>query len=102
MQTPDGNNSDEIDNLIKTINNLLLKYPDPIEFVSQINLLFNDRKITGLERLNYIFSIGVYLYGVFKYKSAIKIFEFCISLITPDTNDYNLLDIKKILWDILV
>lgn len=44
------NDNDNKDIIIDFINTFILKYHDPVEFVKQINLVFDIRKITEKEK----------------------------------------------------
>ncbi len=93
MQNTDGNDDNE-NNFIKFIDDLLLQYPDHVEFARQINFVFDDMKIINKQRVNYLFIVGAYLYRLQKFIRVIFIFENCISFIDPESRDDKLLKIK--------
>ena len=82
------------DNFTKFIGDLLLRYPEPIEFVKQVNSIFDNMRFRNEAKLNHVFAIGEYLYNIFKFIHAITIFENCVSLINPNIHDSALLKIR--------
>ena len=70
-----------VNNNIKVIDDLLLNYPRSIEFVNQVNFIFDNANMDINTRLDSLYYIGTYLYSKYKFNHAISILENLVSLV---------------------
>jgi tetratricopeptide (TPR) repeat protein len=73
----------------------LVKDPDPIEFTSILIDIVDKMGIQKIQRINFFYSLGEYLYKIYKFQHSSSIFEECVSLIDILNKD-NELATKKI------
>ena len=82
-------------NFLNLIDDMILDFPNPVEFVEQVSIKFDDDKIMGEARINHFFTMGEYLYKILRYSHAIIIFENCIDNIHSNIQGDILINLKN-------
>jgi tetratricopeptide (TPR) repeat protein len=95
----DGNNNNSQD-ISKLIDNLVEQYPNPFDFINEINFMLDSANIGINRKLDSLYTIGTYLYSKYKFNHAISILENLVSIIdssslsSSSSLDYKVLQLK--------
>ena len=77
----DNENNSDTQDISELLNNLVEQYPNPLDFVHEINFILDNTRMDTNTKLDSLYNIGTYLYSKFQFNHAISILENLISLV---------------------